>query len=76
MKDFLNSNYADLSKCEYYLLEPVAKEIAEKTATVQVIPTNEKWFGVTYRQDRDNVKNQIAALIEKGVYPANLWGSR
>lgn len=76
LKDFLNSNYADLSKCEYYLLEPVAKEIAKKTATVQVIPTNEKWFGVTYRQDRDNVKNQIAALIEKGVYPANLWGSR
>ncbi|MCR5521656.1 MAG: nucleotidyltransferase [Lachnospiraceae bacterium] len=74
LKDFFVRNSGDMSKCELYLLEPVAKEIAGGTATVKVIPTNEKWFGVTYRQDRDNVKNQIAALIEKGVYPADLWG--
>ena len=74
LKDFFVRNSADMSKCELYLLEPVARQIAEKSATVKVIPTNEKWFGVTYRQDRDNVKEQIAALIKKGVYPDNLWG--
>jgi len=72
--DFFKRNSSDLSKCEYYLLDPVAKEIAKQTATVKVIETNEKWFGVTYRQDRDNVKNKINALIEKGVYPSDLWG--
>ncbi|MCR5432376.1 MAG: nucleotidyltransferase [Lachnospiraceae bacterium] len=74
LKDFFKRNSSDLSKCEYYLLDPVAGEIAEKTASVKVIPTNEKWFGVTYRQDRDNVKNKINELIEKGVYPSDLWG--
>ena len=72
--DFFAKNSADLSKCEFYLLDPVGKEIAKKTASVKVIPTTEKWFGVTYRQDRDNVKNEIAALIAKGIYPENLWG--
>ncbi|MCR5829334.1 MAG: nucleotidyltransferase [Lachnospiraceae bacterium] len=74
LNGFFEGNKDNLSKCEYYLLEPVAKEIGSKAASVKVIPTNEKWFGVTYRQDRDNVKDQIATLIEKGVYPANLWG--
>ncbi len=73
LKDFFRINSGNLSKCEYYLLDPVAKEIADRTATVKVIPTNEKWFGVTYREDRDSVKTQIAELINKGVYPAKLW---
>jgi len=76
LKDFFDRNSADLSKCEYYLLEPVAGAIADKTATVKVIPTTEKWFGVTYREDRENVKNQIAALVKQGVYPENLWGTK
>jgi len=31
------------------------------------------WFGVTYREDRENVSNSIAELVNQGAYPAKLW---
>jgi hypothetical protein len=40
---------------------------------IKVIPTSSQWFGVTYKEDAPNVKESIRALIETGVYPANLF---
>jgi hypothetical protein len=42
-------------------------------ARVKVLPTMEKWFGVTYREDRDMVMNSLKKLVEQGIYPASLW---
>lgn len=41
--------------------------------TVQVIPTNAKWFGVTYKEDAPIVEASVKHLVEKGEYPENLW---
>jgi hypothetical protein len=40
---------------------------------VKVIPTNAKWFGVTYKEDAPGVKANIDALVASNVYPAKLW---
>jgi NDP-sugar pyrophosphorylase family protein len=42
-------------------------------ATVKVLPTNDTWFGVTYRQDRTIAAECVRKLINQGVYPKRLW---
>ena len=37
--------------------------------------TDDKWYGMTYKEDKDKVVEALQALVEKGEYPANLWAS-
>ena len=60
-------------KAEYYILTAVQDEIDKGTATVKVLKTEAKWFGVTYRDDRPGVVSAIRELIAAGVYPEKLW---
>jgi len=61
-------------KTDEYLLPDVAGElITEKRARVKVFPTDEHWFGVTYREDHSRVQREIRSLIERGIYPSDLW---
>jgi hypothetical protein len=70
--DFIR-NHVNEPKSEYYIPTEVNHLIKNKMATVKVIPCSEKWFGMTYREDRDVVVNSIRALIKNGTYPENLW---
>jgi hypothetical protein len=38
-----------------------------------VLPTDEKWFGVTYREDKESVVNALKSMRESGKYPLTLW---
>ena len=49
------------------------KLINEGTATVKVLDTTSKWFGVTYAADRESVVEKIQKLVDEGVYPAKLF---
>jgi len=69
---FLNT-LSDPQKDEYLLPDMVGELITERRARVTVLPTQEQWFGVTYREDRKRVQEQIRALIERGIYPRDLW---
>lgn len=69
---FVKSEKERPLKDEYYLPK-AAKEAMEKKATVKVLKTSSKWFGVTYREDRDQVVESIKELTEKGVYKKGLW---
>ncbi len=60
-------------KKEFFLPTVVDELIREKLARVRVLPTDAKWFGVTYREDKPMVVNSIKKLIEQGVYPRDLW---
>lgn len=73
-KEFL-SNPANLSnlKAEFFIPLMVNKLINEGTATVKVLDTTSKWFGVTYAADRESVVGKIQALVDEGVYPAKLF---
>jgi hypothetical protein len=71
---FLQKNAGNLSKMEFYLPEAVNTLIQQQRARAKVLPTNEKWFGVTYPDDRPAVQAAIRQLISQGVYPEVLWG--
>ena len=61
-------------KSEWYIPFVVDEMIHEGAATVDVLPTESAWFGVTYREDKPLVTNAIRALVDAGEYPASLFG--
>ncbi len=60
-------------KSEYFLPEVIDRMIKQGRAQVQVLPCREKWCGVTYREDREDVKNELQSKKDKGIYPDKLW---
>ena len=71
--DFFLDNKDNLLKCEYLIPDVVFNMMNDGLIKVPVIPTTAKWYGVTYKEDTDYVKDAIKGLIEKGDYPSNLW---
>ncbi|MDG1037555.1 MAG: sugar phosphate nucleotidyltransferase [Polaribacter sp.] len=71
--DFLKENKENL-KAEFYLPLIVNKMLQNKKASVKVLESDSKWFGVTYSGDKEKAQNEIKRLKENGVYPKNLWG--
>jgi dTDP-glucose pyrophosphorylase len=78
--EFLEKELADFlarkgsePKSEFFLLEVVDSMIQRGEAEVAVLPTSEKWMGVTYADDKPQVVAGIRALVDAGIYPANLW---
>ena len=47
--------------------------IQEQKAVVKVLKTGEKWYGVTYKEDRDKVMVAFQAMTDSGKYPKGLW---
>ncbi len=70
---FLAASQANILKAEYFLPSVVNDMVAEGKATVQVLHTPERWYGMTYAQDRPVVKAAIHDLVSQGVYPERLW---
>lgn len=72
--EFLNHIGDNPMKKEYLLPNIVEDLLKEDKATVKVYETADRWFGVTYIEDKPFVINAIRQLITDGIYPANLWG--
>lgn len=73
-REFLEDPSGDPLKKEYLLPTIVDKLIREGRARVKVLETQDKWFGVTYKEDKPAVEEAFGRLIADGVYPENLWG--
>lgn len=69
---WLGANGAEM-KSEWYIPFIVDELIKEKKATVDVLPTDSTWFGVTYREDKPFVVEAIRKLVDAGEYPEKLW---
>lgn len=69
---FLTAN-SDKKDTEFYLPSAMNAVIKSGKARVKVLPTMEKWFGVTYREDREMVTNSLKKLTGQGLYPNSLW---
>ena len=63
---------ADL-KAEYLLPSVIDRLLHDGKATVKVLPTPDKWFGVTYAEDKDSVVEAFRQLTAEGVYGGSLW---
>ena len=71
--EFLEGLEKGDQKSEYLLPSVIDSCIQSGKARVRVLPTEEKWFGVTYKEDKESVVRSIRSLIEKGVYPSCLY---
>ena len=61
-------------KCEYFLPLPVAQLIHEGKATVKVLSSSDRWYGVTYAADKPVVVAALKDMTTEGKYPDGLWG--
>ena len=60
-------------KAEYFLPTVVSNLLSQKKARVKVLRSADKWYGVTYKEDKPTVVAALADLREKGIYPEKLW---
>ena len=60
-------------KAEYFLPAVADAEMREHGVRVRLLPCEETWYGVTYREDLPSVREALAGLKRKGVYPPCLW---
>ena len=60
-------------KAEYYLPTAVTAALEGGLATVQVLPSADQWWGVTYPEDRPLVVQAIREKVAAGLYPERLW---
>jgi NDP-sugar pyrophosphorylase family protein len=74
--EFLRRGAGRIEKAEFLIPEVVADLLREGRARVRILPTKERWFGVTYPEDRPLFRSAILDLIDKGVYPRDLWVGR
>jgi dTDP-glucose pyrophosphorylase len=71
-QDFLKKE-ENLEEKEFYLPTVVQKSIDDGKADVKILSTTSKFNGMTYKEDLEGLKKYIEELIEKGIYPKNLW---
>ena len=60
-------------KCEYFLPFVVNEQLDDGSATVRVLPCEESWYGVTYKEDLESVCSAIQRMKSEGIYPEELW---
>ena len=60
-------------KGEYFLPSVVTERIESGGAEVKVLHSSDQWYGVTYKEDKESVKNALQSMKDKGFYPEKLW---
>lgn len=70
---FLEGHRDNLLTCEYLLPEVICNNIDRRNIKVKVLKTNAKWSGMTYKEDKEDLVNEINKLVEDGIYPDKLW---
>ena len=70
---FFENNKDNLNTCEYLIPDVVSELIQEGEVKVKVIPTTARWQGITYKEDKQKLMDEIDSLIKNKEYPENLW---
>ncbi len=73
---FLRSPTVNLEKDEYYLPTAASTACNGTDSDLKVLRTDERWYGVTYREDREHVVSALRSMIADGRYPDGLWVKR
>ncbi|MDU3153709.1 MAG: sugar phosphate nucleotidyltransferase [Anaerococcus hydrogenalis] len=72
-KKYLEKNKERLDSCEYVLPEMIGEFIEENKADVTIIPTNDKWIGITYKEDLIPAQKSFEKMFDDGLYPYDIW---
>lgn len=70
---FLDQLEAEDSKAEYLLPTIIGGLLEEDKVTVKVLRSSDRWFGVTYKEDKDGVAASVRKLVNEGIYPERLF---
>jgi len=70
--DFIDENSHEL-KAEFYIPSVANELIKNKEATIKMLTSNDQWFGVTYKEDKEVTITKVKELVDNGFYPSNLW---
>ena len=70
---FLDKNKDNIEKAEFLIPTEVFKQIDMGMVKVKVLNTDARWQGVTYREDKEMVVDELKKLVVKGEYPEGLW---
>ena len=70
---FLEDNKDNMEKCEFLIPDVLLDTIKEGFARTKVISTTSTWYGVTYKEDTDNVRQSLQKLVDNNEYPNDLW---
>lgn len=71
-EEFLETNKENI-KAEFYIPNIVNEILKSSLASFKVLKSDAKWFGVTYKEDKEIVRIAIEKLKNKNVYPSKLW---
>ncbi|MFI3206265.1 MAG: sugar phosphate nucleotidyltransferase [Clostridia bacterium] len=72
--EFLSENLEkDPEKCEFFIPLVVSELMNKNKATIKVLETSDKWYGVTYQEDKPTVQKAMRDMADAGLYPENLW---
>ncbi len=71
--DFIRENARQL-KAEFYIPYVVNKLITQGNASVRVLESRDRWFGVTYQEDKALTIERVRQMVREGRYPESLWG--
>lgn len=73
-KEYLENNWDNLDTLEYVLPDMIEQMLRDDVAEVSVLPTKEKWIGITYHEDLAPAVEAFDKMLDDGVYPRNIWG--
>lgn len=73
-RDFFRENWQELVTAEFLIPVFVDKLLQQKSVTVRMLPTADRWFGITYREDTPAVREAFRELVARGEYDINLFG--
>ena len=65
----------NLKNGEFFLPDSITNAVKNKNIKVKTFATSAKWMGLTFKEDLDDVKENIKILKKKSIYPENLWGN-
>lgn len=71
--EFLENTVKENPKAEYLLPTIIGRLLGESKVEVKVLESNDKWFGVTYKEDKETVVNSVRELVDSGVYPERIF---
>ncbi|MFI3260371.1 MAG: sugar phosphate nucleotidyltransferase [bacterium] len=72
-KQYLENSKENILECEYLIPNVLTQIVKEGYKKVKIVKTTSEWFGVTFKEDTEKVRNEIKNYVDKGVYPNNLW---
>lgn len=70
---FLNDNSKDPLKKEFLVPVIIDQLIKTGKAQVEILPTEDKWIGITYQEDTEVARAEFEKMVEEGIYPKKLW---